>query len=166
VETNGVEVDEFTSYVSGARDRLLRRAWRLCGNQHDAEDLLQRGLMMLYIRWDGLEHKDGLDGYLLKTMQSLHASDRRAHRWLHEVSVEDPESAAPASEQPVDVDQRLTVLAALAQLGPRQRAIVVMRYLQDCSIAETARLLGCKPKTVSGQATRAVQALRTILAPA
>lgn len=59
---------------------------------------------------------------------------------------------------------RHALYVALRQLGPRQQAVLVLRYLEDCSEAQTAAILGCSPKTVASQASRALQRLRTLYA--
>lgn len=70
--------------------------------------------------------------------------------------------ADPVSDDP-DVDLRRTILDALATLGPRQRAVVVLRHWHDLDVEQTARLLGCSPGTVKSQNARALAHLRHAL---
>jgi len=64
------------------------------------------------------------------------------------------------------LEDRLAIREALAQVPPRQRAVLVLRYYADCDVAETARLVGCTEGTVKSQAARGLARLRELLAAA
>lgn len=67
--------------------------------------------------------------------------------------------AAPASEEAPDA----TIMSALAELPPRQRAMVVLRYLEDLSVAQVAEMLGIPEGTVKSQSSRGLDKLRAAL---
>ena len=72
----------------------------------------------------------------------------------------------PAAVPPLSLEDRLAIRAALAQVPPRQRAVLVLRFYEDCNVAETARLIGCSEGTVKSQAARGLVRLRELLAAA
>ena len=69
-----------------------------------------------------------------------------------------------AAVEPMAVEERLTVRDALAQVPPRQRAALVLRFYEDCDVAETARVMGCSEGTVKSQPARGLARLRELLA--
>jgi len=84
--------------------------------------------------------------------------DERRRPWRRERVVDSlPEPRSPAS---TDVTDRLTLLAQLAELPPRRRAVIVLRYFCDLSIEDTAEILECSPGTVKSQTARALETLR------
>jgi DNA-directed RNA polymerase specialized sigma24 family protein len=76
-----------------------------------------------------------------------------------------PVAFDPAAPEGPDLGERDRTVAALRLLPPRQRAVVVLRYYEDLSEAEIARVLGCSPGTVKSQASKALRTLRTHLSP-
>ncbi|MEV6979014.1 sigma factor-like helix-turn-helix DNA-binding protein, partial [Kitasatospora sp. NPDC093806] len=90
----------------------------------------------------------------------LFISDRRAHRWTCELLNDTPPEPAPVPEDAGRVADRLVLLAALAALTPRQRGLVYLRYWEDLSVEETARIMDCSPATVRSSSCRALGVLR------
>ncbi len=82
--------------------------------------------------------------------------------WRRESSGDVPE--LPAQDAAMAVDDRLVIRSALADLPPRQRAVIVLRYFEDLNIAATAEVLGCTTGTVSSQTAKALTTLRKNLA--
>ena len=70
-----------------------------------------------------------------------------------------PDSAT----EPQALETRLVVLAALATLPPRARAVVVLRYWEDLSVEQVADVLGCSPGNVKSHTARALEKLRVVL---
>ena len=70
----------------------------------------------------------------------------------------------PGVDDTDDVATRLTLVGALSRLTPRQRAVLVARFYEDRTEAETARVLGCSVSTVKSQTRHALERLR-VLAP-
>lgn len=149
----------FDQFVLGWSPRLLRTAYLLTGDRGAAEDLLQDVLERTYVAWPRVE-----DAGAYARRALLHAATSRWRRRRRRPEVplaewhESPAPGAPdAAEAAAD---RQVVLDALAQLPARQRAVLVLRYLDDLSEAETAAALGCSVGTVKSQSSRALVRLR------
>lgn len=155
---------EFESYVAGAQARLLRTAYLLVGDQASAEDLVQTALAKLYLGWNKVQKRESLDGYVRRIMVNEHINWwRRAWR-RNEHSVEAvPERPYDDPGHQTDVVEREDLWALVQTLPPRQRAAVVLRFYEDLSEAETARVLGCSLGTVKSQTSRALAGLRTTM---
>lgn len=149
--------DEFEDYVRARYDRLCRVAFVLCGDRQHAQDLVQTALAKAY--QPARRAKVGnLDAYVHRTIYTTHASWWR-RRWRGEVPTADvPDHAAADTWD--DVGIRATVLAVLARLPVEQRAVLALRFLEDLSEEETARVLGCAPGTVKSRTSRGLAALR------
>ena len=148
----------FDDYVSARGADLLRTAWLLTGDHQRAEDLVQTALGKVWPHWARIT-RDGsgsYDAYVRRVMMTTYIAWWR-RRWNGEY----PTAALP--EQPTtdrDLDQRRDLLTALAALPKGQRAVVVLRYFEDLTEAQTAELLGCTVGTVKSQASRALATLR------
>jgi RNA polymerase sigma-70 factor (sigma-E family) len=152
------EPADFHDYVLARRRSLLRTAWLLTGDWHAAEDLVQIALMRCYPRWSRVE-PGSADAYVRRAMVNVFTSSRR-RRWRGEVpTAELPETVA--TDEYAAVDQRHTVLIALAGLPARQRATVVLRFFDDASEADAAAALGCSVGTVKSQTSKALAELRS-----
>ena len=155
--------EEFTAYVAGSAVRLRRMAYLLCGDWQRAEDELQAALVKLYLAWNRLRSPEALDSFVRKTVVRQLIDEHRRPRRREQPQADLPELATAA---PLPLEDRLAVRAALAQVPPRQRAVLVLRYYEDCDVAETARLVGCSEGTVKSQAARGLARLRELLAAA
>ncbi len=147
----------FAEFVAARSPALIATAWLLTGDHGRAEDLVQEALARTWPRWTRIRG-DAPERYVRRTMVNLNISWWR-RRWRGERPTEVlPQPAlADVGEQ---ADLRHVVRRALADLPPRQRAVVVLRYFEDWSEAQTAQALGCSPGTVKSQAARAVARLR------
>ncbi|NLT57101.1 MAG: SigE family RNA polymerase sigma factor [Actinomycetales bacterium] len=158
--------EEFSAFVRAHRVDLLRSACLLtAGDVHLAEDLVQTALSRLYVAWPRVRRTGGQSGYVWRTMVNAHVDETRRPRWRRERSVPDPPdrpAAASADHAQETVDGQ-AVRAALAELAPRMRAVVVLRHWLDLSIEETAEILGCSHGTVKSQSAKAVARLRGLL---
>jgi RNA polymerase sigma-70 factor (sigma-E family) len=149
----------FEEFVAARGPRLLRVAWLLTGDAHLAEDLLQTVLARVWPQWGRIADENP-EAYVRKALVHTHASWWR-RKWRGEVPHGDnlPDRAAAADPfSDVDLEQSLSV--AVRALPVRQRAVVVLRYFEDLSVAETAEVLGCSEGTVKSQASKALRALR------
>jgi RNA polymerase sigma-70 factor (sigma-E family) len=156
--------EEFTTFVRPRLPRLRRAAYLLCGDWVRGDDIVQRALTDAYVHWGRVRRADNPDAYLHTVLVHRFIDDRRG-RWSGVALVETvPERAEPSGAQPADVDQALDVRAALARLAPRQRAVLVLRFLCDMSVADTATALGCSIGTVKSQTSVALEAMRRQLA--
>lgn len=152
----------FTHYVQQTRPRLQRTAYLMCGDWQLADDLTQETLITLYRRWSAIDQDIGPTPYATRVLvHNVRRSAKRAWR-SHEVMTPPPEHA----RQPTDgFEERQIILKALARLGPRQRAIIVLRYWEDLSVEQTAEAVGCTRGTVTSQSHRALGTLRALLGP-
>ncbi|WP_395656651.1 SigE family RNA polymerase sigma factor [Nocardioides sp.] len=148
------DAEQFAQFVSERSPVLIRAAWLLTGDWHLAQDLVQVSLEKSWPRWGrGVEHPEA---YVRRVMLTTYLSWRR-RRWTGEVPTASVPEQATGSER---TDLRLALLAALATLPPRQRAVLVLRYFEDLSVQEAADALGCSVGTVKSHASRGLEQLR------
>jgi RNA polymerase sigma-70 factor (sigma-E family) len=151
--------EEFTAYLHARQPALLRTAYLLTGDRHQAEDVLQTSLAKLYLAWDRVQDRDSVDAYVRRIMVNEHHSLwRRA--WKRR---EHPTDSVPEDRPHQDVydEGSHDALWELVQSLPRKaRAVVVLRYYEQLSEAETADALGISVGTVKSQASRALATLR------
>ncbi|WP_194895558.1 SigE family RNA polymerase sigma factor [Catenulispora pinisilvae] len=151
---------EYKEYVTARSHALWHTAHLLCGDAHQAEDVVQTALLKLYVAWHRVERAENRDAYVRRVLVRC-VIDEKRRGWRRERSVDVvPESAAPEGS---DIGERDAVLQALARLAPRQRATLVLRFWEDLSIEQTADLLDCSPGTVRSQTARGLATLRGIL---
>ncbi|MET3960229.1 RNA polymerase sigma-70 factor (sigma-E family) [Marmoricola sp. OAE513] len=148
---------DFEAFVVARSGALLRTAYLLTGHGADAEDLLQRALIKAVPAWSRIDHDP--ESYVRKIMVRENISRWRGRRWREVTTDRLPES--PSSDPAIE--DRLALAAALATLAPRQRAVIVLRYFEDRTEAETAELLGISVGTVKSQHRDAIARLRAVL---
>jgi RNA polymerase sigma-70 factor (sigma-E family) len=146
---------DFAEFVRIRSGRLLRFAFWMTGSWPDAEDLVQDSLAKAYLRWQQIEQPDA---YLHRLVVNAARSWYRRRR--AEVLTAVPPELLAGAAGPEAVVARCTLVAALARLPRRQRAVVVLRYCLDLSERDVAALLGCSAGTVKSQASRALTKLR------
>ena len=153
---------EFTEFVHVAWPGLYRSAYLLLGDPGLAEDLAQTALAKTYTAWARIEDRSSARAYAQRTLVNTASSWFRKRGWRNERPSPDlPER--PDARHP---GARIEIMEALAQLPPRQRAVVVLRYYEDLSVAETADALGCSTGTVKSQTFEAFAKLRPLLGDA
>ncbi|MFI5916696.1 SigE family RNA polymerase sigma factor [Dactylosporangium sp. NPDC051541] len=149
----------FAEFVAARSHVLLRAAWLLTGDAAAAEDLLQTALARSWRHWDRIAAAGHPEAYVRRVLYNTYLSWWRRH-WRGEL----PTAAPPERAGPEDIAAasaaRDGLRRALARLTPRQRAVVVLRYVEDRTVAETAELLGCSAGTVKTLAFRALETLR------
>ncbi|MFF1441161.1 SigE family RNA polymerase sigma factor [Streptomyces sp. NPDC058295] len=151
--------DRFQEFVRARWSRLVRTAYLLTGDVHHAEDLTQTALAKAYRSWRRISRSDNPEAYVRRMLVSCN-SDRFRKRRVTEALTAAPPERAGRDEGAGRVDERGSLLAGLAQLPPKQRAVVVLRYWEDLSEAEVADVLGCSPGTVKSQASKGLAKLR------
>ncbi|MBB5934266.1 SigE family RNA polymerase sigma factor [Streptomyces zagrosensis] len=151
----------FTSYVRARGPVLLRTARSLTANPSDAEDLLQTALTKTYLAWERIEDHRALDGYVRRALVNTRTSQWRKRK-VDEFSCEDlPEpDPVPAPDPAEQQVLRDAMWRAIVRLPDRQRAMVVLRYYEDLSEAQTAEVLGVSIGTVKSAVSRALGKLR------
>jgi RNA polymerase sigma-70 factor (sigma-E family) len=140
---------------------LSRAAYLLTGDRSQAEELVQNALVKAAVRWRRLATGGDPEAYVRKIMVNDHISwwRRFARRELPQTS-----AGVVAAHDPADrTAQRLDLAAALAKLPARQRAVIVLRFYQDLSEADTAAALGCAVGTVKSQTSDALAKLRRLI---
>ena len=159
--TPRVGVDEtFDAFVRDRTAGLARTAFLLTADHHLAEDLLQATLAKVADRWTTIVRRGDPTAYVRKVMLHTAISWRR-RRWHGEVPTAVLPDAPRADAAAPLGDERLR--AALAQVPPRQRAALVLRYYEDLSETETAACLGCSVGTVKSQTAKGLARLRSLL---
>lgn len=150
---------QFQSFVAARWSRLVRTAYLLTGDRHDAEDVTQTALAKAYRSWRRVSRMDSPEAYVRRMLVSCN-NDRFRKRRVAERLTDCVPDTSVRDNAVAWADERNVLMAALAQLPARQRAVVVMRYWEDLSEAETADVLGCSPGTVKSQASKALAKLR------
>lgn len=142
-----------------------RTAFLLCRDWHLADDLVATVLDKLYRQWHRRDSIRSLDAYV-GGMLARAAVDEHRRPWRREHLDDDATGDDPPVSDGADsaVD-RLTLDAYLARLGPRRRAVLVLRFYCDFSVEETAEILGVSAGTVKSQTARGLETLRALAAP-
>ena len=153
--------DGFDDFVRARTTGLLRVAYLLTGDRHAAEDLVQEVLEQMYVRWRRVAGSP--EAYARRALVN-----RATNRWRRrgrrpEAPLAHHDVAEPDHSDGVVV--REAVVEALRALPPRQRAAVVLRYLDDLPIADVARALDCSEGAVKSNTSRGLDRLRAALAP-
>lgn len=153
------EDERFLSFAEGRRPALLRYAYRLTGNSEAARDLVQDSLLRCALAWPRITAKEEPEGYVRRIMARAAMNSWRVRGREVGLLLGHQEAANPAG---VDDAERLALWHALAQLPSGQRTVLVLRYYEDLSELEIARVLGIRPGTVKSQASRGMTALRAV----
>jgi RNA polymerase sigma-70 factor (sigma-E family) len=150
--------EEFRTFVANRAASLHRTAYLLCGDWHLADDLVQEALAKAFRHWKRVQRADSPDAYVRRILVNEANRRGRARR----DAVLRPEEGKPdgVTSDPADaVVDRAEMLEALLSLPPRQRATIVLRYLDGLSERETATALQCSEGTVKSQTSRALSTL-------
>jgi RNA polymerase sigma-70 factor (sigma-E family) len=153
---------DFTELVQACWPGLFRTAYLLVGDHGLAEDLTQSALAKTYASWSKVRTLEAAPAYARTVLVNTAASWFRKRGWRNER----PTEHLPERGYDADLSARPTVVAALAQLPPRQRAVVVLRYYEDLGVADVASALGITEGTVKSQTSDALGKLRTLLGEA
>lgn len=149
--------DEFTSFVRETGAQLYRAALLLTGDHHQAEDLTQSTYAKVFTSWRKVRRADNPVAYTRTILMNTFISARRLRR-SSEVPVDiTPDDVTTSGEDPTT---RVDLLHALAALSTDDRVVLVARYWEDRSVAETAHLLGLTETAVRTRARRALARVR------
>ncbi|MCA1823268.1 MAG: SigE family RNA polymerase sigma factor, partial [Mycobacteriales bacterium] len=143
---------EFESFVAARGSALLRFAIGVTGDRHTAEDVLQVALAKAYVAWWRIRQADAREAYVRRVIVRSAVSWWRRHGRERAELIDDLPAAPDPRDAMGDVEERDETWRALAGLGRRQRAVVVLRYYEDRTDHEIAALLGCSESTVRSQA--------------
>jgi RNA polymerase sigma-70 factor (sigma-E family) len=149
---------EFDEFVVSRSPRLLRTAYLLARDWAAAEDLLQTALTKAWFAWRRIEGNP--EPYVRKVIVNTYASWWR-RRWNGEEPVATlPEGGSTTRDPHAALDARDEIWRSLGRLPKRQRAVLVLRYFEDLSEKETAKIMGCSIGTVKSQTAKALAKLR------
>jgi RNA polymerase sigma-70 factor (sigma-E family) len=156
--------ESFRRFAVEHAARLRRSAYLYCGDWHLAEDLMQSTFIKIYRSWSRVQKDESLTNYsrtvLLRTwLDEKRRPWRRAEQSEDAVPERLDESRGPA-DSPDRLWARDLVHRGLLRLPPRQRVVLVLRYFDDLSVAEAARVMGCAEGTVKSQTAHGLRALR------
>jgi RNA polymerase sigma-70 factor (sigma-E family) len=143
---------DFTAYLHARQARLLRTAYLLTGDHHDAEDLVQSALVKVVPKWRRIA--DHPEPYVRRVLARESVNRWRGRRWR-----EIPTDVMPETMHD-DSHERTALLDDLRRLSPRQRAVLVLRYFDDLTETDTAAALGISVGTVKSHAHDALERLR------
>lgn len=143
---------DFEEFVAARRNALLRTAYLLTGDRHDAEDLVQSALIKVVPKWARIE--DRPEPYVRKVLARESVNRWRSRRWREVTTAVVPETMYH------DRIDRMALLEDLRRLSRRQRAVLVLRYFDDLTEAETAAALGISVGTVKSHTRDALARLR------
>jgi RNA polymerase sigma-70 factor (sigma-E family) len=147
---------EFDAFVRSRSAALGRTAYLLTGDRHLAEDLLQTALLKTARAWHRIEGDP--EPYTRRVLYHQNISWWRARR-LQETALADHDTATAPSGDP---DLRISLEQALARLTAKQRTVLVLRYVEDLTEVETARVLGIGHGTVKSTTRQALARLRAL----
>jgi len=151
---------EYVEYVTARIPALRRLAFLLAGDEHRADDLVQKTITTLYVKWRRACTATHLDGYV-RTMLVRTYLDERRLAWARVRLGETPEPSPLYAGS--EVEDRQVLRAALAQVPRRQQAVLVLRFFYDLPVDEVATTLGCSSGTVKSQTSRGLATLRRLL---
>jgi RNA polymerase sigma-70 factor (sigma-E family) len=151
----------FREFVKQRAVSLQRSAYLLCGDWYLAEDLVQETFAKAYAHWRRVQSADNPDAYVRRIL--VNEARQRWRRRDAPVVRTDAVAEQPAGDSTDEVTRRAELFQALLSLPVRQRAAVVLRYLEGLSVRETAAALGCREGTVKSQAADAMASLRKYL---
>jgi RNA polymerase sigma-70 factor (ECF subfamily) len=146
----------FEAFFERESRTLFRRLCAITGNAAEAEEIMQDAFLAMWERWDRIGLIDDPTGYLYRTaMNAFRKRLRRARLAILR-------AVSPTPDPPpfAQIDEQQDVIAALAELTPRQRAALVLTDVLDYSSEEAGRALGVTAGTVRGLASRARETLR------
>jgi RNA polymerase sigma-70 factor (sigma-E family) len=151
--------------ASGRGAALKRHAFLLCGDETQADDLVQESLVRAFTRPLRVPRPRAAEAYVRVIMVNLFIDGTRRHsRWNRLAPLLRPADMTP---DPADqVTDRDAMLTALRSLSPRQRACVVLRYYEDLPVAEVAAALGVAEGTVKRYLSEAMSHVAALLSRA
>jgi RNA polymerase sigma-70 factor (sigma-E family) len=154
--------EEFDAFMRGRWSAMVRLAYALTGDAGHAEDLAQSAFARAYASWGRVRRAGDPDAYVRRIVINTHRNRFRRRRVAEELrgDLADTIGSQQSGGQQQGPEEGQALLDALRALGPRQRAVVVLRYWLDLSEAETAAALNCSVGTVKSQASRALATLR------
>ncbi|GHH69268.1 sigma-70 family RNA polymerase sigma factor [Promicromonospora soli] len=174
------ELDELMRTRGSA---LVRYAYMLSGDRALAEDLVQDALVKVYSRLRGVPGRGrpvgvpegsrahdldapftNAEGYVRRAVLTVYLDGyRKRQRWTGVKHLLADDASSRGADQAASA--RVDVMAALAQLGARERACVVLRYFEDMTVPQIAESLGTAQGTVKRYLSDATKNMQEFLRP-
>ena len=148
----------FEQFAATRLDAIVRFATVLTNDRALAEDVVQEVLIRAHRRWAQIENLDQPEAYVRRMIVNEFYSWRR--KWARYLPRPAEELDRPVDDHAASIADRRTLLAEVAKLPRKQRAVLVLRYFDDLSEAETATIMRCSPGTVKSRSSRAIARLR------
>ena len=151
---------EYVEYVSARLPALHRAAYLLCGDPHQADDIVSATTTALYRHWHRVREADNVDAYVHRTLVRKYVDERRM-RWARVLLTDRvPERSEGHHDH---IEERDSLRLALAQLTTAQRTVLVLRFFCDLLVGDVARILRCSDGNVKSHTSRGLTMLRRIL---
>ena len=152
---------DFERYFRARRDAIRRTAYLMCGDWHRADDHTQAAFVALHRHWRRVRDKGALDAWMRRTLMRAVVDESR-RPWRRERFTDDVVAVDKVVADP-DVTTRHVLVDGLRSVPPRQRAVLVLRYLDGLDVAATAAALGCSEGTVKSQTSHGLASLSSAL---
>jgi RNA polymerase sigma-70 factor (sigma-E family) len=149
---------EFRDFMHARWPVMVRLAYGLTADQGHAEDVAQTAFARAYASWPRVRRSGNPEAYVRRIVINENRNRFRKHRVTERLTDSPPEHGTADATR--ESDERSALIAALQRLGPRQRAVIVLRYWMDMTESEAAAALDCSVGTVKSQASRALATLR------
>ncbi|GAA4666996.1 MULTISPECIES: SigE family RNA polymerase sigma factor [Amycolatopsis] len=150
--------DDFAEFYTASFEWARRVAYALCGDWSQAEELAQAAFVRVYAQWRRIRHETG-KAYLRTVLTRTFLDTRRRGR-EREHPVAEPPPGEPGPNEIARSDDRAALRQALLAVPPRQRAVLVLRFVYDLTVEDVAETLNCSEGTVKSQTARGLTALR------
>lgn len=159
-ERNGPSDDGFDQFMAERWPHVVRSAFLLTGDRNDAEDLAQAAFERACAAWGRVRRADNPDAYLQRVLVNCHRARFRKRRVAEHPVAAVPEGLRLVADPADTHGERDALMAALSDLAPRQRAVIVLRFYEDLTEAQVADVLRCSIGTVKSQTAKALARLR------
>jgi len=153
---------EYVDFLTARLPRLRALAYYLCGDWHRADDVLQNAMTQLYVHWKRARAANDIDQYVRAMVVKSFLNEKRKS-WSARVRLVEAVPESRASRIDNDIENQTVLRTALEHVPPRQRAVLVLRFLCDLTTQETADVLGCSAGTVKSQTSHGLTRLREVL---
>jgi RNA polymerase sigma-70 factor (sigma-E family) len=154
--------EDFSVFVAASARRLLRSAYLITGDLAEAEDLLQTALERAYLRWPSIRRAAMPEAYVRRIVVTAAINGSRKRR-VRSTPLDEELLPGRLDAAVEGLPGRAELLACVRLLPAGQRAVLVLRYFDDLTEAETAKALGCSIGTVKSQHARALARLRDLV---
>ena len=168
--------DAFRVLVERHSRPLFRLAYRMTGNQQDAEDVVQESLLRAYKQLARFDERASFGTWLYRIAVNCSLDVVRSRKRRNEYAapvdseMDDPTLALPSRDPEPDRiamsgEVRDRVAGAMTELSASERTAFVLRHFEGMCIEDVSRVLGCQPGAAKHSVFRAVQKLRRALEP-